>query len=415
MVTLTIPSWAKQTGRGEGLMGVIVRQKNKGKGQPWWVFVSHNGQRTSRKVGYKKAAEEVASTIRAMLKLGEFGFEDKKPVPTFEKYSQKWINSYIKSQCRESTFDEYESILRHHVLPVFKGKQIDSISRGDVRDFLLAKHSNGLSNKRTMLIKDVLSGVFNFALDEELISSNPTTGIAKRLFPKGNGKKKTIEKSEVFSKDELGLFLSICETHFKEYYLFFLMAARTGMRLGELLVLKWDDIDFNSTYIWIKQSYRRGRLTKPKNSQTRKINMSDQLVRTLRKYLTIQKRIALKKGAGEVGGLVFHRYGQAIEQNYIRRVYKRILKKAELIYIKFHGLRHTFCAHLLSEGVPPYYVSKQAGHHSINITCDIYGSWIRSEENRHVNLLDSANPNAPYVHPTETQKPQPIKITAKNM
>ena len=54
-------------------MGVRVRQKTKGKGNPWWVFISHNGKRTSRKVGDKKAAEAVAGTIRAKLQLGEFG------------------------------------------------------------------------------------------------------------------------------------------------------------------------------------------------------------------------------------------------------------------------------------------------------------------------------------------------------
>ena len=59
-------------------MGVKVRQKIKGKGNPWWVFISHNGKRTSRKVGDKSAAEEVASKIRAKLQLGEFGFEEKK-------------------------------------------------------------------------------------------------------------------------------------------------------------------------------------------------------------------------------------------------------------------------------------------------------------------------------------------------
>ena len=187
------------------------------------------------------------------------------------------------------------------------------------------------------------------------------------------------------------------------------------MRLGELLALKWDDVDFNSSYIWIKRSYRRGRFTKPKNNQTRKTDMSDQLVEKLQAYLSKQKREALKQGTGEVTELVFHRHGQAIEQNYIRRQYKRILKKAKIRYIKFHGLRHSFCAHLLSEGVSPYYVSQQVGHSSINITCDIYGSWIRTEENRHVNLLDPVHPTAPHAHPTEAEKPQPVKITANSL
>ena len=111
---------------------------------------------------------------------------------------------------------------------------------------------------------------------------------------------------------------------------------------------------------------------------------------------------------------VFTRHGRVIEQNFIRRVYKRILKKAKLRYIKLHGFRHTFCAHLLSEDVSPYYVSQQAGHSSINITCDIYGSWIRSEENRHVNLLDSAHPSAPYLHPEGAGNNQPFEFIGIN-
>ena len=59
-------------------MGVIVRQKQKGKGNPWWLFVTHNGKRTSRQVGDKTAAEKAASKIRAQLQLGEFDFEKEK-------------------------------------------------------------------------------------------------------------------------------------------------------------------------------------------------------------------------------------------------------------------------------------------------------------------------------------------------
>jgi integrase len=392
-------------------MGVKVRQKTKGKGNPWWVFVSHNGKRTSRKVGDKKAAEAVASTVRAKLQLGEFGFEDKKPVPTFKEYSQKWLR-FVESQCRggepkyrESTFEEYEGVLRNHVLPVFKDHRIDSIIKGDVRDFLVSK-LDGLSVKRVMLLKCVLSNVFNFALDDELISTNPTTGITKRLFPKNSGKKKTVEKAEVFTKKELNLLLESCEANYKEYHLFFLMAARTGMRLGELLAIRWKDIDLKNNYIMVRQSRRRGRYTKPKNGKSRKVDMSNQLADALREKL--------RHGFKDVNELVF-RYVPTNRQNFIRNLYRRILKNAKLRYIKFHGLRHTFCAHLLSEGVSPYYVSQQSGHSSINITCDIYGSWIRSEENRHVNLLDPMLPSAPPLHSGESEKSQPFEYVANSL
>jgi integrase len=388
-------------------MGVKVRQKTKGKGNPWWVFVSHNGKRTSRKVGDKKAAEEVASTIRAKLQLGEFGFEEKKPVPTFKEYSEKWIEGYVKINLRESTFDEYESVLRNHVLPVFKNEKIDSLNRGDIRDFLLSKFSGGLSQKRVLLIKDVISGVLNYALDEELIKTNPTSGITKRLFPKNGAQKKTVSEKDVYTKEELEQFLNTCESDFPQYYPFFLMAARTGMRLGEVLALKWEDVDLENGFFWVRRSYRRGRFTRPKNGKSRKVEMSDQL----KAVLTAQ----LKGRLREVSEFVHQHDGNIMAQNFIRREYFRILNKAKVRKIKLHGLRHAFCTHLLSAGVSPYYVSQQAGHSSISITCDVYGSWVTTDENRHVNLLDSQNLNAPHTHPTETQKPQPVKIAANSL
>jgi len=81
----------------------MVRQKTKGNGKPWWVFISHNGQRTSRNVGDKQAAETVASKIRAKLKLDEFGFEDEKAVLTFKEYADSWIKTTVPATCKTST------------------------------------------------------------------------------------------------------------------------------------------------------------------------------------------------------------------------------------------------------------------------------------------------------------------------
>ena len=87
-------------------MGVRVRQKVKGKGKPWWVFVVHNGQRTSRRVGDKKAAEMVASKIRAKLQLGEFSFEPEKPEPTFGEYAESWIETMVTATCKHSSAEK---------------------------------------------------------------------------------------------------------------------------------------------------------------------------------------------------------------------------------------------------------------------------------------------------------------------
>ena len=111
-------------------MGVRVRQKTKGKGQPWWVFVSHNGQRTSRKVGDKKAAEKVASTIRAKLKFGEFDFEEPKRAATFKEYAKLWLS--LPHDWKESTRENY---LNNYIYPVFGSTPINKIRRKDLKSF----------------------------------------------------------------------------------------------------------------------------------------------------------------------------------------------------------------------------------------------------------------------------------------
>jgi len=372
-------------------MGVRVRQKIKGKGNPWWVFVSHQGKRTSRKVGSKRAADIVAAKIQAKISLGEFGFMNKKSVPTLREYSEKWLKGYVKLNCRESTYYDYRRGLTKHILPVFKNERLDRITRGEIRNFLLEKYSDGLSRSRVTFFKAVLSGIFAYAVDEELIETNPVLGITKRLFPKNTGGKKRVGKGDVFTGQDFTALLDTCETDFPEYYPFFLMAARTGMRLGELLALQWGDINLKDNFIWVRRSYRMGRLNRPKNGKSRKVDMSSQLASVLGEML--------RHGFKDVKELVFKKDGNIMEQSKVRYLYIRILKKAGVRYIKFHGIRHTFCTNLLSKGVSPYYVSRQVGHSSINITCDTYGSWIRTEDNRHVDLLDSPHPNAPYTHP----------------
>lgn len=110
-------------------MGVTIRQKAKGKGKPWWVFIAYNGNRTSKKVGDKAAAEEVASTIRAKLQLGDFSFEEEKQIPTFKEYADSWIQNTVPANCRESTVRDYRDILDNHVLPVFKDLELTAINR----------------------------------------------------------------------------------------------------------------------------------------------------------------------------------------------------------------------------------------------------------------------------------------------
>jgi integrase len=389
-------------------MSVTVREKPPGSGV-WWLFINHHDKRTSKKVGDEKTALEAAKKIRAKLVLGDLDIGGpEKDVPTFKEYAQLYL-AYIKTNRRHSTWERYDQVLRDHINPIFGKKRLDEITRGDIRNFIVKK-----SEQFTPFIfRDILSGVFNYAIDDEKIKANPVTGVTKRL----NIKRDRSEVVDPLNEADITLFLETCKDHFREFYPFFLTASRTGMRLGELLALRWGDLDFSHRittkdgeiqerpFIWVKKSYRRGQFTKPKNGKTRQVDMSMELKTVLLEHRTKEKKAALKNGLGELPELVFHNQGKILEQNYVRRVFKRILAKAGLRDVKLHGLRHSFASLLLSAGESPVYVKEMLGHSSIQITVDIYGKWLPTDRKTGVNTLDSAAPNCTLYAPSVKQRP----------
>jgi len=373
-------------------MGVTIRQKTKG--GPYWIFVHHDGRRISRSVGSLKAARAVKAEIEAAIARGDFNLEKEQEMPLFGEYAQRWLETYVERELRASSYDNYEVVLRLHLLPAFGNKRLDEITRGDVRDFLLEK-AKTRSLKRVLLMKDIISGVLGWALDEGLIAANPAIGATKRLFRRDP--RKAEPQDHVWSEAELDRFLETCREREPGFYPLFLLLARTGCRLGEAIALKWVNVDFRDRTISLTAAYRHGRLTPPKNGKPRTVDMSAQLGAVLEgwkpaKFLDAKALVFPAPGGGH------------FEQSEVRKIFNRIVREAGVKRIKLHGLRHTAASLLLSKGVSPYYVSQQLGHSSIQITADIYGQWIRNEANRHVDLLDSAPQNAPPARPEECER-----------
>ena len=172
-------------------MGVIVRRK--GKDNAYWIFISHNGKRTSRRIGDKKAAEKVASQVRAKLQLGEFGFEDKKkPIPTFKEFAVQFMETYSVMNHKESTRENYQSVLNAHLYPAFGNKTLDEINKRDVKELIQVKMSEGLSVNTVKNIKRYLNCILNEALDDEIIQSNPASRTGKMIKKQMNPIKKLI-------------------------------------------------------------------------------------------------------------------------------------------------------------------------------------------------------------------------------
>jgi integrase len=288
------------------------------------------------------------------LVLTDFSLEEKEKTPTFKEYAEQWLETYVKQVRRGSTHRRYQEVLTKHVYPDIGTLPLDQIKRGDVRDILLKIMAKGLSKSSVSLAKDCISGVMAHALDEELVTVNPTLGLTKHL----NIRRNKTEHLDPLNHEEVGFFLEACLKTYPEHYPFFLCAFRTGMRLGELLALQWGDIDWNGKFIRVERSYKLKQTTPTKNGRARRVDMSDQLIEALQHHFTKCKEEGLELGLGSAPELVFHRNGKPIEQNHIRRVFKRILDKAGLRQIRIHDMRHTYASLLLSEGISPVYVKE---------------------------------------------------------
>ena len=132
-----------------------------------------------KKVGDKKAADEVASQIRAKLKLGDFSFEEEKPVPTFGEYTKTFLDGYSMLNHKQSTRDSYNDVLNLHILPHFGKMRLNAISRKGIKDFLYGKQQGKLSSGTVKIIRSYLSCILSQATDDEIIMVNPASKTGK--------------------------------------------------------------------------------------------------------------------------------------------------------------------------------------------------------------------------------------------
>ena len=382
-------------------MGVKIREKPKGSGE-WYVFIEHQGKRKAKRIGRdKKMAQQIAKQIEAKLTLKDTGLlQEAKVFPTFKALAEEWLAVYVKTSKRSTTYVRYSGLLRMYLNPQIGDIPINEFRRVHVLQALRHIQSKGLSRSSIDQGKNVISGVVEYALDNEYLEVNPTNGTMKRL---GLSRKSDRQPITIFIYEEVDAILETCLKYEPKFYPLILAAFRTGMRLGELLALRWANVNWLQKYVQVESSWRNSKLTGTKTNKSRRVDLSDQLTAELKRLLTQRKEEALKIGKNEVVPIIFHTDNTYTSQNSVRNVWKRILIKAGLNHRKFHTCRHTFASFMLSSMVPIAYTSKMMGHNSIQMTVDIYGHLLPDQNNSAVNTLDSATNRNPAAT-IETKK-----------
>ena len=154
--------------------------------------------------------------------------------------------------------------------------------------------------------------------------------------------------------------------------------------------MQWGDIDFHGRSITIRRNVVRGHITRPKNGKTRRIDMSQQLTEVLQRLQTQRKAETIRCGWGEMPEWVFCSTtgGLLNKENLRTRVFYRCLAKAGLRHVRIHDLRHTYASLLIQQGESLAYIRDQRGHHSIQVTVDIYRHLVPGGNKAAVDRLD---------------------------
>ena len=163
-----------------------------------------------------------------------------------------------------------------------------------------------------------------------------------------------------WSVEERDRFLSTASKHSKTFFPLFATFLFTGMRVGEIIALKWEHIDLANSTIHVQQNYVENELTLPKSGKSRFIQICPFLCDVLQNY---------KEETGKEKGLVFPTpTGTYSTNDRIRRPFERLVNKANVTKIRMHDMRHTFASLALMSGVDVPTVQKWLGHKDIQTT-----------------------------------------------
>jgi len=364
-------------------MGVTIRQWK----DAWWVFVNHKGQRKAKRIGVgeegKKAAKHVAQKLQARLALGQPAFQEDKTGVKLEEYAETWLER-IKHSRKHTTHDDYSKMLDRDISPALRGLDLKDITREKVKALAFEGLKKGQSPKTVQNIILCLSSLLSHAVEDGLLTVNPALKPGKFL-PKIS-KRRGITP---LTREEVAILLGITKVKASRYYPLLLCAVRTGLRMGELLALRWEDVDFNGRFIQVSRSYTHWKVTTPKSGETRRVDMSKELTQVL-KDLLVERQVEAAAVGKDMPPWVFcNEKGGLLHPHNLRdRVFYGLLKKAGLRQVRFHDLRHTFASLLLQQGESPVYVKEQMGHSSIQVTVDLYGHLIPGGNKQAVDRLD---------------------------
>ena len=338
------------------------------------------GRRRRRFVTVRGSKAEAQKALTEALAQRDRGVVVSAPKMTVAEFMRVWLRDYAEPNVARSTLERYRGIVEAHIVPTLGRRRLADLRPAEIQAAYGVWSrpgsrrdggSHGLSPRTVLHQHRLLRNALNQAVRWELLARNPCDAVVPPRPPR-------IEM-QVLDEREVIRFL---ETASREsLYPFFHSAVTTGARLGELLALRWQDVDLTDGRISIKRTVRRlsgyGYVVgSPKTHRSRRAIALDSETRQVlqdHRRRQLEQRLLIGPAYHDDEDLVFATpTGLPLGDSTVRTTFNRILKKAGLRRIRIHDLRHSAATLMLRAGVNPKVVSDRLGHSTIAITLDTY-------------------------------------------
>ena len=368
---------AKKRGNNEG----SIYKRNNG---TWRAMVTVQGRRLTHT---SKTKGEGQNWIRGMLEEIDNGLTYDNTQVSLETFMEDWLVS-IEPSLRYNTFKQYSQITRQHILPVLGNFQLRDLKPEQIQQLYNRMVRKGFGLRTVQLVHSVIHRALVHAVKLGSIPRNPDDATTPP-------KPKTVEM-QFLDENQVQQLLITAKARNDRLFALYHLAIATGMRQGELLGLKWSDLEWEQGLLQVQRqlTIKKGggfEFTAPKTkSGIRRIDLGENTLRILREHR--QQQLVQMQMAGETwqeNDLIFPSdIGTISNRDNLRKDFKRLLKEAGLPAIRFHDLRHTGASLLLNNGIPVIIVSRRLGHARPSITLDVYGHLIPGKQKEVAMLMD---------------------------
>jgi integrase len=304
---------------------------------------------------------------------------------TVGEYLDRWLKD-VQDTVRQSTYERYEYAVRPHIKPALGRIRLKDLTPAHARWFYRERLDSGLAPTTVHKLHVVLHKALKAAVADGLIPRNAAAGL----------KLPRITREEIVPLEPEEARKLLEASRGDRLEALYVLALTTGMRQGELLALKWDDVDLERGVLRVRRTLTRSDnacvFGEPKSKKSRRtIRLTAGATQALSDHLSCQLKEMDRMGSlYQPGGLVFAtEIGTIVNPSNLRnRSFRPLLEHARLRTIRFHDLRHTCATLLLSKDVNAKVVSEMLGHASVSTTLDIYSHLLPDMQEKAAKALE---------------------------